>query len=364
MKVPWSIPELGIQEKEAVLRIIDSKWLSQGKETELFEAEISEYIGSKYTIVVNNGTSALIVSLLAHGIGRDDEVLVPTYTFIATINSILCVNAKPILVDCDPETFNTTPELMEPYITKKTKAILPVDVGGMPIDIHKFQKFADEHNLILIEDAAEGIGAKYKHKLVGNFDHTTIFSFHMAKLCTTVEGGCILTNDEKINELCRLIRNHGMKRPYDHQIYGLNFRITDIQSAIGRVQLKKLPKFINNRNKIAKKYMQELKNFVKFQKIPDYVSIHPWMIFSILVDEDKRDILNKKLNSADIETRICWKPAHLQPYISKYIKYDKYPNAEFLYKKVINLPIGNAMNEEQVDYVIEVLLNSLSTIKS
>ena len=263
------------------------------------------------------------------------------------------MGATPVLVDSDLGTFNTTPELMKPLITKKTKAIMPVDVAGMPIDVDAFTKFAQAHNLIIIEDAAQGLGAVYKGKKIGSFNHTAIYSFHMAKLATTVEGGCIVTNDEKIAHTCAMIRNHGMEGRCEYKVFGLNLRINDIQSAIGRVQLRKIEKYIALRNKLVNMYKKGLGDIAEFQNIPPYVSTHPHMLFGILVDAAKRDAIIKTLNENGIGTRICWNPAHRQPYHSAIFK-GNYPNADKLSSRIINVPMGNDLSEEDVQYVIDI----------
>jgi len=364
MKVSWSLPNFEKEEKEAAIRVINSGWVTQGRETEKFEKELCDYIGCKYAIVVNNGTSALITSLLAQGIGKGDEVIVPSLTFIASVNSIIAVGAKPVLVDSDLNTWNTTPELVKEKITDKTKAILPVNVAGMPIGVEGFERLAKENSLILIEDSAESIGAQYKNKRIGGFNHTSIFSFHMAKPLSTVEGGCIVTNDKEIAEKCRAIRNHGMESGYDYSkpeinydygLFGLNFRITDIQSAIGREQLKKLDKTIEHRNKLVKRYKEALNGFFEFQLVPDYVSLHPYMFFGILVDEKKRDYLIKHLNKNGIPTRVCWLPTHSQRHHKNIFVDESYPNAEKIGSKIVTLPLGNALKIEEVDYIIDTI---------
>lgn len=364
MKVSWSPPSFEKEEKEAAIRVINSGWVTQGKETEKFENELCDYIGCKYTVVVNNGTSALITALLAHGIGKGDEVIVPSLTFIASVNSIIAVGAKPVLVDSDLNTWNTTPELVKEKITDKTKAILPVNVAGMPIDMDAFEKLAKENNLKLIEDSAESMGAQYKNKRIGSFNHTSIFSFHMAKSLSTVEGGCIVTNDRVLAEKYRAIRNHGMESSYnyskpginyDYGQFGLNFRITDIQSAIGREQLKKLDKIIEHRGRLVRIYKEDLDGFFEFQSVPDYVSLHPYMFFGILVNEKKRDHLIKYLNENGIPTRVCWLPTHLQRYHKNIFVDENYPNAKRIGFKIITLPLGNMLTIGEVDYIIDTI---------
>ncbi len=352
MNVPWSPPNVGNEEMSAAKKVIDSGWWTQGKVTQQFEQELARKIGCKHAIVVNNGTSALIAALIAHGICPGDEVIVPTYTFIATINAVLAVGAKPILVDCDRNTFNTTPDLVQEKITKKTKAMMPVDVAGMPVDIDAFNDLAEDKRIVFIQDSAESIGARYKGRNLGSFDHTSVFSFHMAKLVATTEGGCVLTNDEEIAKKIVMVRNHGMEGKYDHASFGLNFRITDIQSAIGIEQLKKLDDNILLRSRLARMYIEGLADVVGFQHVPPYVSTHPYMLFGVLADKGRRDAIIAKLNKNGIDTRICWPPVHSQRY-HKHLFDGTYPSAEHLTASMINLPMGNGLQEEHVHYVIE-----------
>lgn len=354
--IQWAPPSFGKEELESISNIFKSKWLTQGKATDELEREIAQYIGAKYCVIVNNGTSALICSLLSHGIKPGDEVIVPTFTFVATANAIISVGAKPVFVDSDVTTFNTTVDLIKPYVTKKTKAVIPVDVAGMPIDIKKFREFTQKNNLILIEDSAEGIGAEYKNKKLGSFGHSTIFSFHMAKVITTIEGGCIVTNSKDIAESLRLIRSHGSKTPYESKTFGLNFRISDVHSAIGLAQIKKIKKFLIHRNNLAKIYREEIKSH-KFQTVPDYVTLHPYMLFSILTNPKDRDKINKILNKNQIQTRICWPPVHMQPYHSKTFKIRKLENAEKIYSQIINLPMGNGLSQSDVMHIVNIIKN-------
>ena len=351
-KINWSPPAIEKEEKQAAMKVINSGWMTQGKITENLEKKICQYTDAKYAVVTNNGTSALICSLLAHGIGPGDEVIVPSFTFVATVNSVLAVGAKPVLVDCDPRTFNTTVDLMKQKLSKKTRCIIPVDVAGMPIDIDEFRKFAKIHDLIMIEDAAEGIGASYKNKILGSFGHTTIFSFHMAKVVAGIEGGCIVTNDKKIAQSARLIRSHGDAGQYDSRIFGLNFRISDVHSAIILEQLKKINRFLNHRKKIASIYKEELKNCT-FQEIPEYVTRHPYMLFYALFPAKTRNKINNYLNKNGIETRICWPPIHLQKYHSKLFANPNFQNTEKIFSKTICLPMGNNISENDAFLIVD-----------
>jgi perosamine synthetase len=356
-KIPWSVPDISVDEEKAVSEVMTSKWLGMGLKTKQFESSICNFTGSKNCIVVNNGTAALITALLANRIGPGDEVLVPTYTFIATVNSIIAIGAKPVLVDCDPRTFNISADQVITVLADhpKAKGLIFVDVAGMPADIDSMRELAVKKNLILIEDAAESFGAGYKHKIVGSYDHSTIFSFHIAKQMTSIEGGAVVTGDSEIAERCRLIRSHGEgKEKYVHIDIGLNFRPTDIQSAIGLVQLKKVEKYMALREKVANAYMSSLQEFLTFQYLPNYVKRHPWMLFLCLARNlQERDALNKFINNMGVDTRIPWPPAHVQPYHRQRIGDIKCPNADSVYERVLSLPIGNAINESDVMRVIE-----------
>lgn len=366
-KIPWSVPDIENDEDNAVSEVMKSKWLGMGPKTKEFESNICSFTGARNCIVVNNGTSALITALLANNIGPGDEVLVPTYTFIATVNSVIAIGAKPILVDCDPRTFNVSPEQITKALDTRpqAKGLIFVDVAGMPADIDAIREIAARKKLVLIEDAAEAFGALYKNKMVGAYDHTAIFSFHIAKQMTMVEGGAIVTGNSEVAERCRLIRSHGEgKEKYIHVDIGLNFRPTDIQSAIGIAQLRKVQKYLSLREKIAKIYMSDLNKFVAFQHLPDYVKRHPWMLFMCLAkNRSERDSLNKFINERGIDTRIPWPPAHVQPYHKRKLGNISCPNADIVYERVLSLPIGNAITESEALRVVDEVRAFYKTIR-
>jgi perosamine synthetase len=357
-KVFWSVPDVGADEKKAVLETLDSGWLGMGPRTKAFEKELSAYTGAKHSIVVNNGTSALLNALMGYGIGPGDEVLVPTYTFVATASSVIALGAKPVLVDCDPETFNIGPAQVESALAKhpKAKALIFVDVAGLPCDIDALRAVAQKHKLLLLEDAAEAFAGAYKSTRLGNFDHLTIFSFHIAKQVTTVEGGAIQTNRDDLVDKLRLIRSHGEgKEKYVHVELGLNFRPTDIQAAIGSAQLRKADHYIGLRDRIAKMYMKDLGKWLTFQKVPSYAPRPTWMIFMVLAkNKDERDRYNAHLNAHGVDTRIPWPPIHRQPYFVARFGQVDCPVADQTFDRALSLPIGNAMTEDDVRYVIDV----------
>lgn len=366
MFIPWSEPDFGKEEKEAAFKIINKGWLTQGAETETFEKELSNYIGCKHVVAVSNGTMALIAGLLAHGIGPGDEVIVPTFTFIATINAVLAVGATPVLADCELDTWNLSPTEAAKHINKKTRAILAVDVAGMPCDIDGFKKLCKLQKIIFIEDGAEAIGAQYKNKEVGSFGNSCIFSFHMAKLITTVEGGCITTNSNSVAKKIRMVRNHGRsnlykdlkdKNNYSFDAYGLNMRMIDILSAIGRVQLSKIKTSLETRKRLVDLYKQELKSKYEFQKIPPYVTNHANMFFGILCESKIRNKIQKKLFDNQISTRIPFTPVHKQKWHKNNLRFsaNDFQNSETIYSRILSLPLGNKITQEQVTKVIGIL---------
>ena len=235
---------------------------------------------------------------------------------------------------------------------------MPVSVGGLPVDIDAIKEFAEQNNLSIIEDSAAAFGAEYKNQKVGSFGYTTTFSFHMGKHLLTVEGGCVTTNNAELAEKLKLIRNHGMEKLKGHyrfNCFGLNLRITDIQSAIGRVQLGKIDKIIAKRNDLAKIYQQQLRGLVEFQEVPAYATKHTWMFFSCLFDPLKRDDINQYLNENGIATRVCWLPTHLQPYHSGLFPNEHYPRAEEIASRTICPPLGNGHSTEDIRQVCAII---------
>jgi perosamine synthetase len=364
LKVYWTYPSLGEEEKKVVSEVMEKGWLTQGKITQLFEEEISRYIGCKYTTIVNSGTSGLITALWAHRVKHGDIVAVPSYTYISSAYSITATGAVPKLLDCNKQTFNVEPP-KEPL--NKVKGVIIVDVAGMPCDLDGWNQYCKENDMFLIEDATESFGARYKNRKVGNDENTVVFSFNLTKLLNTIEGGAICTNDPKIDELCKLIRRQGQVPAggeYQHKIFGLNFRLNDLQSAIGRVQLRKIEEFLRNRNKVASTYKSLIaekcpKEMIWWQKQPSYVTLHPYMLFQVICKNQKlRDKILENLSKKEVEYKVCWRPVHMQPVYAKKLR-GNYPNSEWLYERSFTLPIGNAMPEDLVEYVAESVIEAI-----
>ncbi|MEM4522680.1 MAG: DegT/DnrJ/EryC1/StrS aminotransferase family protein, partial [Nitrososphaeria archaeon] len=254
---PVAEPEIGDEELKNVIEAVKSGWVSsKGRFIDEFESSFAKYVGVKYGIATSNGTAALHLALAGLNIGSDDEVIVPDLTFAATINAVLYTRAKPVIVDINPEYWCIDPTKLEKAITSKTKAIILVHLYGHPCDMEPIMEIAEQHNLYVIEDVAEAHGAEYKGRKVGSFGHISCFSFYGNKVITTGEGGMCLTNDREIAERIKILRDHGMspEKRYWHDVIGFNYRMTNLQAALGLAQLGKIERFIEKKREIAKKY--------------------------------------------------------------------------------------------------------------
>src|SRR3989304_7131173 len=248
--IPIAKPLIGEEEINAVTEVLRSGTIAEGQKVKDFEAEFAKYTGTSYAVAVNSGTAALHVALLAHNISTDDEVITTPFSFVATSNSVIFTGARPVFADIDENTFNIDPESIIEKITSKTKAIIPVHLYGQAADMKSIMEIADDHDLIVIEDACQAHGAEFDGKKAGSFG-TGTFSFYPTKNMTTGEGGMITTDDKIVSERARMIRSHGSKQRYYHEMLGYNLRMTDISAALGLVQLKRLDDFNEARIKNA-----------------------------------------------------------------------------------------------------------------
>ena len=313
--IPISKPYIGEAEKQAVLEVLESGMLVQGSRAASLEEKFRKVCNTHYAIATTSGTTALHVALLAHDIGLGDEVITTPFTFMASVNAILYVGAKPVFVDVEEDTFNINPTLIESAITLKTKAILPVHLYGYPCNMEAILNIAQKHSLVVIEDACQAIGAKFKGQPVGSFG-TGCFSLYATKNIMAGEGGMITTSDEEIAKRCRMIRNHGMQRRYYHDMLGYNFRISDIHAAIGLAQIERLAGFTEARKANAAYLNAHLTSIKTPQVCPGYE--HVWHQYTIRVDAGRdRDAAVKMLNDAGIGTGIFYPvPAYRQAYFN------------------------------------------------
>ncbi len=359
--IPIAKPDLKGNEKKYLTECIDSTWISSaGKFIEQFENKFAEFSGTKYAASCCNGTMALHLALLAINIQPGDEVIVPNLTFAATANAVLYCNAKPVLVDIDKETWNIDPEKIEQAITPKTKAIIPVHLYGNPCDMDKIMEIANNHSLFVIEDSAEAHGAKYKNKKVGSIGHIGCFSFYGNKIVSTGEGGICTSNNKELIDRINVLKNHGMtkERRYWHNEVGYNYRMTNMQAAVGLAQLETINTFIERRRKVENLYRELLKDVegIKIQKTHDNAEQIPWM-FSIVLDNFKlsRDELIDKLEQAGIETRKTFFPLNEMP---PYYTDSQFPNSDLISKNGISLPTYAELTEEEIILICDTIKNA------
>ncbi|MEM5794331.1 MAG: DegT/DnrJ/EryC1/StrS family aminotransferase [Candidatus Aenigmatarchaeota archaeon] len=346
-------PSIGKEEVIAVEKVLKSGMLAQGQNVKTFEERIAEYTGVNYAIATSSGTTALHTALIAIGIRPGDEVITTPFTFIATANSILYCGAKPVFVDVDERTFNIDPTKIEEKITEKTKAILPVHLFGQPADIESLLEICESHNLLLIEDAAQAIGAEFKGKKVGSFGVCGIFSFYPTKNITTGEGGMITTNDEKIAERCRKIRNHGEYQRYFVDCLGYNYRMTEIAAAIGLIQFKKLESLNSKRIKNAKFLTKKLK-FVEGLEVPFVAKNVKHVYHQYTIKTNKRNKLKDFLDKKGIQTVVYYPlPIHKQPLYQQLGYKDFLPVAEQLSNKVLSLPVHPALTKKDLQFIVD-----------
>lgn len=349
--IPISKPFIGEEEKNNVMKVLESGMLAQGPMVAKLEECFASLCGVKHAIATTSGTTALHVALLAHGIGPGDEVITTPFTFIASANSILFTGAKPVFVDIDPETFNIDPVKVEEAITPRTKAILPVHLYGYVCDMDALQAIADRHNLAIIEDACQAVGATYQGKVAGSFG-TGAFSLYATKNVMSGEGGMITTNDDAVAEQCRLIRSHGMKRRYYHEMIGFNFRMSDLHAAIGLAQVDRLAEFTEKRKKNAAYLNENIKSVITPKVKPGYG--HVWHQYTVRVDGQRdRDAAVKQLSEAGVGTGIFYPvPAHQQQYMRELIGVVPLPVAEKLATEVISLPVHPQLSQADLEVIV------------
>jgi len=350
--IPISKPYIGQAEKQAVMEVLDSGMLAQGPKTAELEDRFAEVCQTEYAIATTSGTTALHVTLLAHEIGPGDEVITTPFTFMASVNSILYVGAKPVFVDVEENTFNINPTEIEAAITSKTKAILLVHLYGYPCNMDAIKNIAEKYGLIIIEDACQAIGAKFKSKPVGSFG-TGCFSLYATKNIMSGEGGMITTSDNVIAHRCRMIRNHGMQRRYYHDMLGYNFRLSDLHAAIGLVQIGRLQEFTAARRKNAAFLNAHLTSVITPQVYAGYE--HVWHQYTVRVKSGiDRDEAVEVLQQAGIGTGIFYPvPAYKQTHLVEMGYGDLIlPVVEQLVKEVISLPVHPQLSSDDLKKIV------------
>jgi len=335
-----------------------------GENVQKFETGIADYIGTKYCLTFNSGTSATHAALIAHGIKPEDEIIVPSFTFISTANAPQFVGAKPVFADIEKETYGLDPEDVNEKITDKTRAIIPVHYGGCPCKIKELREIADDNDLLLIEDAAEAFGAAIKEKKAGTFGDSAMMSFCQNKIIATGDGGAVITNSRDLYEKMKLIRSHGRLETadyfsttavMDYITLGYNFRMSNITAALGLSQLRKVEKIINMRRMDAEYYIKNLRGIhgLYCNDVPeDY--FHVYQLFSILAEE--RDSLIKYLEGKGVMTKVYFPPVHKTHFYQSKLKYNcELPITDYISNNIISLPFYPGISHKEMDYVIESL---------
>jgi len=374
MVIPLAKPDIKAKEVKEVLRVLKTPYLSLSPKLKEFEKIIADFIGVKYAIGVNSGTAALHLIVRALGVKEGDEVITTPFSFIASSNCILYEKAKPIFVDIDEKTFNIDPKKIEEKITKRTKAILAVDIFGHPADWDKLENIAKKHKLFLIEDSAEALGSEYKGKKCGSFGIAAILSFYPNKQITTGEGGMILTNNKRIADSCRSMANQGRKTTnekwFEHIRLGYNYRLDEMSCALGIAQLSRIGEIIKKRNRVAGIYNKKLKDFPALE-IPftdRNVKISRFVYVVKLVKElagKKRNKIISEMLKKGIQCRNYFQSIHLQPFYRRMFNYKDgdFPICESVSQRTIALPFYNNLKENEIDFVVRNLKEIVTKLR-
>lgn len=368
IKYPIAKPHISTREKELVLKVLDSGQLSLGPLYGKFENEFAKKIGTKYACAVSSGTAGLHLAMIAAGIGPGDEVITSPFSFIASANSILYVGAKPVFADIDPITYNISPEAIEKKINTKTKAILVVHIFGQAADMGQITKIAKKHGLKIIEDACESICATYKKRNVGTFGESAVFAFYPNKQMTTGEGGMIVTNNKRKYEIFCSLRNQG-RTPnmqwLDHKYLGYNYRLDEMSAALGITQLEKIDFLIEKRRQISNWYNEYLSTYPELIKTPEIAPLntHTWFVYVVRIIKKriKRDRLINEMAQQGISTKPYLPSIHLFDFYKKRFGYKKgdFPIAEAVSDSTIALPFYIGLNEGDVKYIVNKLINTI-----
>lgn len=371
--IPYGRQTIEEDDIQAVVDVLRSDYLTTGPKIAEFEKMVADYVGAKYAVAISNGTSALHAACFAAGIQPGDEVITTPLTFAASANCVLYCGGTPVFADVDPKTYNIDPEDIRRKITDKTKAIIAVHLAGQPCDMDEIHKIAKEHDLLVIEDGAHALGSVYKGKKVGTLSDMTTFSFHPVKPITTGEGGMIVTDNEQFYQKMMLFRSHGITREenlmtrndgpwfYQQLDLGYNYRITDIQCALGCSQMKKLDRFLARRKQIVARYNEafaDCENIITPYQLPETES--GWHLYIVQVKNCDRRKVFEALREQGIAVNVHYIPAYMHPYYQEHGYKDVHcKNAEEIYSHIITLPLYPALTEEQQKFVIEKIMDAL-----
>jgi len=366
--IPINKIVMDADEIRAAVQVLRSGMLTSksgsGPNVMRFEAAFSDYVGTKYAVAVNSGTSALHAALVAAGVGAGDEVIVPSFTFVATAEAVALSGAKPVFVDIDPEMYCIDPSEVERAITSRTKAVIPVHLYGLTAYMDRIMEIARDNNLVVIEDAAQAHGAKCDGKLSGNLGDMGCFSFYGGKNMTTGEGGMVTTNSAEFYNALKAIRNHGETSEYQSAMIGHNYRMPEIEAAIGFVQLSKLPKFLESRRRNAKAFSEILDNTagVNLPSMPSGCE-HSWYVYTLRLQggsASKRDKILGMIRRKHVDARVYYpRPIHMFHYYRKNFGAYKLPKTEAAARRVFSIPSHPGLTESDVERVASAVKTSL-----
>jgi len=362
--IPISRPVLGKEEMSAVKRILESGNITTGRANQEFEKAFSGYIGTEHCICTSSGTSALQIGTEALDISKGSEVITTPFSFIASSNALLFNYLKPVFADIDQDSFNIDPEEIEERITQRTRAVMVVHLYGNPCNMKEIVELCEDHNLLLIEDCAQAVGAEYRNRKVGSFGDISCFSFYATKNMTSGEGGAILTNDEELAERARLLRNHGQNGQYNHVILGYNHRMTDIQAAIGLEQLKKLDRLNEKRIRNAEYLSEQLSDIESIEVPPVFRDTkHVFHQYTIKVLDGKRDYVLQELNRNGVGARVYYfRPIYLQTLYQRIGLGNRCPNAEESSEHVISLPVHPMLSKPELKTIVREVRNAVKSV--
>ncbi len=351
-------PDIGEDEIEAVRQVLTSGTLTGGPQNAAFEREFAAWHGAAHGVTFCTGTAALTAMLLAEGIGSGDEVIVPSMTFISTATSVCHVGATPVFADIDPRTFNLDPAAVTALITARTRAVITVHYAGQPGDLDGLLKVCADNGLVLLEDAAQAAGASYRGTPVGSFGKSAMFSFTPTKNITTGEGGLVLTSDAGTADRLRLLRNHGQRQLYEHAVLGYNWRLTEMQAAMGRVQLRKLGAILSRKRANAAwmtGWLRHVGGVTPPYQAPDAGGT--FMLYTCLIDTG-RDAVLDSLHRQGIEARIYFPPAHAQPIFAG--RPCALPRTEAVASRMLSIPMHAQLTPDELHYIAAAFAQAVS----
>lgn len=375
--IPYGHQSIDDEDVRSVVEVLKSDWLTTGPAVDQFEQELAKYVGARHAVAVNSGTSALDIAVQALDLPKGSEIITTPFTFAATSNAILYNGHVPVFADIDPVTRNIRPAEIRRQITPKTRAIIYVDYAGHPCAIDEIREIAQEHDLLLIEDACHALGASYNGRKIGTFADMTIFSFHPVKPITTGEGGAVITEDPEFATRLKLLRSHGIDRnvgdmfgegsqwAYDMTDLGRNYRMTDIQAALGVSQLEKIDTFVKQRNHLAALYEKAIGS-IPWLETPQCCRdvTHGWHLYTVLLNGIKRNNLYHHLHRNNIGANVHYIPIYRFTYYRKHCQFEPqaFPVTENTFDRIITLPLHPAMTEGELEYVAETLKKAGSSL--